>query len=37
MIKGLKGSSGYLNTSSQADSDSELEEGFDVERYPDAK
>lgn len=37
MIKGLKGSSGYLNTSSGADSDSESQEGFDVERYPDAK
>lgn len=37
MIIGLRGSSGYLNTSSKANSDSESEEDFEVERYPQAK
>ena len=36
MIIGLHGSTGYLNTSSKANSDSESEEDFEVERYPEA-
>lgn len=34
---GLRGSSGYLNTASEANSDSESDEDFDLERYPEAK
>ena len=36
MIMGLRGSSGYLNSSSKAETDSESEEDFEVERYPEA-
>ena len=36
MIMGLRGSSGYLNSSSKAETDSESEEEFEVERYSEA-
>ena len=36
MILGLRGSSGYLNSPSKAQTDSESDEDFVVERYPEA-
>ena len=37
MILGVRGSDGYLNTSSKADSDQESDEDFEIDKYPDAK
>ena len=36
MVLGLKGSNGYLNSSSRAQTDSESDEDFEVEKYPEA-
>ena len=36
MVLGLKGSNGYLNSSSRPQTDSESDEDFEVEKYPEA-